>query len=269
MHSLRTIRLTLVTIALVTTACSASAASPGSPAPSAPAPSGSATASAPSSATPSPTASVEASCDPACQLMQIQPPAITAPGSLPVGRYTTVNFYPGGLSVTLDQGWSSKEDSTGEFNLTDDRGGINDELLFWLDVTPVTFDGKPISGIDNTPSGVSDWLHGLTWLTVSPAKKTTIGKAHLPALVMDLTIPKTAPNGDPECPVAACINVLKFPEWDLAWAMGIDMKTRVYLAQIGDGPHMLFLMFNVYDADFFAPRVQPVIDSISLSDALD
>ena len=30
--------------------------------------------------------------------------------------------------------------------------------------------------------------------------------------------------------------------------MSSDMKVRLWLVQIGDGPHMLYIMLNVYDA---------------------
>ena len=222
---------------------------------------------APSGA-PTATTTAEPSCDPACLLMRMQPPSRSQPGKLPAGTYTTKHFYPGGLSVTLDGHWSSKEDSTGEFNLSSDRNPLNDELLFWLDMTPVTFDGKPVAGVASTPEAVSGWLHDLSWLTVSPATSTTIGADKMPAIVMDLSIPKGAPNGDPGCPSPPCVNVFTFPEFDYPWAMASDMKTRVYLAQVGAGPHMLFIMLNTIDAKVFAPVAQPVLDSVRLSKRL-
>ena len=129
------------------------------------------------------------SCDPACLLMQMQPPALTVPGSLPAGKYTTVNFYPGGMTVKLNDKWSSHEDSTGELAL-DVAGthGEGDTIVFWLDMHPVTYDGRPVTGVANTPTAVSDWLHGVRELTVSPAKETTIGQDKLPALVMDIAV---------------------------------------------------------------------------------
>ena len=148
-------------IALLAAACSGPAAS--LPAPSSPAAASAVPTQAalPSASTPTP------SCDPACLLMQMQPPALTEPGTLPAGKYTTVNFYPGGLTVTLNDKWSSHEDSTGEFAL--DVAGTNgdgDTIVFWLDMSPVTYDGKPVTGVANTPSAVSDWLHGVRELTV-------------------------------------------------------------------------------------------------------
>ena len=262
-------------IALLTAACSGPGAS--LPAPSSPAaasavptpvarPSASTTALAdasPSVSQPTP------SCDPACLLMQMQPPALSQPGPLPAGTYTTVNFYPGGLTVTLNDRWSSHEDSTGEFAL-DVAGthGEGDSIVFWLDMSPVTWDGKPVTGVANTPSAVSDWLHGVRELTVSPAKQTTIGQDKLPALVMDIAVSEDAPNGDPGCPTRACAAIFTFPEFPEPWAIASDMKTRLYLAQIGDGPHMLYVVYNVVDATTFAPVAQPVVDSIKLSTKL-
>lgn len=265
----RRVWLAILLIAAIDVACSGTGAPPASATGSSSAPIGASAALPPSMGpTVSATATSEAPCDPACLLMRMQPPSLSRPGALPAGTYTTQNFYPGGLSVTLDDDWSSKEDSTGEFNLSSDGSRQDDELLFWLDMTPVTFDGAPVSGVANSPDATSGWLHGLSWLTVSPARPTTIGKDHLPAIVMDFSIPKGAPNGDPGCPVPPCINVFMFPGFDYPWAMGSDMKTRLYLAQVGDGPHMLFVVFNTIDANAFAPVAQPVLDSVELSDTL-
>jgi len=197
--------------------------------------------------------------------MQMQPPALTEPGKLPAGEYTTANFYPGGLTVTLDDRWSSHEDSTGEFALDVGDAGI----VFWLDMSPVTWDGKPVTGVANTPNAVSDWLHGVRELEVTPAQQTSIGQDKLPALVMDIALADDAPNGDPGCPTRACAAIFTFPEFSEPWAMSSDMTTRLYLAQIGDGPHMLYVVYNVIDAEMFAPTAQPVVDSIKLSTTLD
>ena len=262
-------------IALLTTACASPAASlPASSSPAVaglPAPSSPAVASAVATQAARPSASAPTpSCSPACLLMRMQPPALTQPGPLPAGTYTTVNFYPGGLTVTLNDKWSSHEDSTGEFAL-DVAGthGEGDSIVFWLDASPVTWDGKPVAGVANTPSAVSDWLHGVRELTVSPARQTTIGEGKLPALAMDIAVAEDAPNGDPGCPTRACAAIFTFPEFHEPWAIASDMKTRLYLAQIGDGPHMLYVVYNVVDATTFAPIAQPVVDSIKLSTTLD
>ncbi len=251
-------------IALLTAACSG-------PAASVPAPSSSAAASAAPTQAARPSASTSApSCDPACLLMQMQPPALTQPGTLPAGKYTTVDFYPGGLTVTLNDRWSSHEDSTGEFALdVAGTSGEGDTIVFWLDMSPVTWDGKLVEGVANTPGAVSDWLHGVRELTVSPAMQTTIGQDKLPALVMDIAVAEDAPNGDPGCPTRACAAIFTFPEFSEPWAISGDMKTRLYLAQIGNGPHMLYVVYNVVDATTFAPIAQPVVDSIKLSTTLD
>ena len=192
---------------------------------------------------------------------------IASPGNLPPGDYTTQAFYPGGLTVTLDDGWTSHEDSTGEFSLAR-IGSPDDNLDFWLDVTPTTWDGERVDGIPNEPWAIGTWLHDQAALTVTPAKQTTIGKAKLPALVMDITLAKDAPNGDPGCPTASCAALFWWPQWDEPYAMASDMHVRLYLAKIGSGPHVLFAMLNVVDADAFAPFAKPILDSVLLSDAL-
>jgi hypothetical protein len=201
--------------------------------------------------------------------MRMQRPALARPGPLPAGTYTTRNFYPGGMTITVNDTWSSHEDSTGEFALDLMSSPDGDSIVFWLDMTPLTWDGKQVRGVANTPDAITDWIHGLSWLKVSPAKKTTIGRDHVPALMMDIAISDDAPNGDPGCPTRACANLFTFPQFDEPYAMSSDMKTRLYLAQIGDGPHMLYIMLNVIDATAFAPLAQPVIDSVRLSTRLD
>ena len=199
--------------------------------------------------------------------MALQVPAFTAPGDLPPGDYTTQAFYPGGLTVTLDDGWTSHEDSTGEFSLAR-IGSPDDNLDFWLDVTPTTWDGERVDGIPNEPWAIGAWLQHQAALTVTPAKQTTIGKAKLPALVMDITLAKDAPKGDPGCPTASCAALFWWPQWDEPYAMASDMHVRLYLAKIGTGPHVLFAILNVVDADAFAPFAKPILDHVVLSDAL-
>ena len=69
------------------------------------------------SATSSSTPAVETeSTVPGC-VPQCRTGRLVRPGPLPAGRYTTVNFFAGALAVTVDDGWESNEDSTGEFEL--------------------------------------------------------------------------------------------------------------------------------------------------------
>ena len=82
-------------------------------------------------------------CLPACVTGQL-----TVPGNLPAGEYTTQHFFGEQLTVTLPEGWTSFEDSTGEFGLRplEIEGTA---LIFWLDVYPIVDDGT------GTPSRVS------------------------------------------------------------------------------------------------------------------
>jgi hypothetical protein len=258
-------RSTLAIQALASAACAGSTTvASGAPGSALATSSSSISASAGPSTTPARTATATPSCDPACQVMALQSPAFEAPGELPAGDFTTGAFYPGGLTVTLTEGWKSHEDSTGEFSL-ERIANPDDNLVFWVDVTPTTWSGMPVTGIANTAAAVSAWLHAQDWMTVTAAKHTTIGKAKLPALVMDITLPPSSPNGDPGCPVRSCVAIFRWPQWDDAYAMAADMHVRLYLAGIGDGPHLLYALFNVVDADEFAPFAQPVLDSVVLS----
>src|SRR5688572_10739051 len=116
----------------------------------------------PSSATPagSPAPTVAASpvvtpipgCLPECVTGQL-----TEPGPLPAGDYTTQYFFGGHLTVTLPEGWSSFEDSTGELGLRSPDG--EGALLFWIDIYAAIDPGsEPVPGVERTVEGVLGWL---------------------------------------------------------------------------------------------------------------
>jgi hypothetical protein len=61
---------------------------------------------------------------------------ITEPGDLPAGEYQTEWFFGGEMLLTFDAGWTSGEDSTGEFTVSPIEATENG-IFFWEDVYPV------------------------------------------------------------------------------------------------------------------------------------
>lgn len=158
------------------------------------------------------------------------------PGPLAAGQYTTVNFFGGALTVTVDDGWESHEDSTGEFSVTkaDDV-----DVLFWLDP-------YPIFGTDcNTPStcrvdDVGPSATPLTaWLRANPNLRveddTDVTLDGIDFDVLNISVGPDAPNTDEGCPAKPCANILGYPEWDFPWAIAFDSIIRLYVADVEYG----------------------------------
>jgi hypothetical protein len=98
------------------------------------------------------------------------------------------------------------------------------------------------------------------WLTTNPDLRVTdptdgrIGL--LPATVMDVTVSDRAANTDPECPVAVCVDVFGFPQWDGVWGVATDAVVRVYLADVAYGgrTHLFVALIDpaAIDPEFLA-----------------
>lgn len=141
---------------------------------------------------------------------------LTRPGSLPAGVYTTT-YFPSQLTLTVGDGWSSTEDSTGEFQLG--RPGLAGEpsLLFWQDVVPVAFDASPVADPGPTATDLLEWLRSNESLSVADIPPITIDGVSAPGV--SIAVADGAANGEPGCPAKVCINVLDFPLWDVPWTV--------------------------------------------------
>jgi hypothetical protein len=163
-------------------------------------------------------------CMPACE-----PGNSLVPGDIPKGRYQTEWFFGGQMTLTFDSGWTSREDSTGEFVVSPQSAPDENDILFWEDVYPVepphgatTWSSsdrmKRIKGVPVTAAGLLDWMKSSTQLEVSAPTAAMIG--NLPAKVVDVRVADDAVNDDPKnCPVRACVNFLGFPQWDGPWGI--------------------------------------------------
>jgi hypothetical protein len=141
-------------------------------------------------------------------------PGLTRPGDLPAGDYTTEYFFGGQLTVTVPAGWTSFEDSTGEFGLRP-KGREDRALLFWLDVYPIV-DGtfKPVAGFDGTAKAVIDWIAANPNIEVIEMGTGRFGG--LEAMTLDFGRSSKAVNVDPGCPAEGqpCVGLLSFPQWE-------------------------------------------------------
>ena len=145
----------LLTMALLGAACSSTA-------PSTSAPSTQPTVTASPSSSTSETAVDLKGCIPGCAGGNYS----TEPGDLPEGDYETEWFFGGEMRLTFDSGWTSREDSTGEFQASP-PDAPEEDILFWEDVYPVrppdrattwaSFDNpKRIKGVPSPRPGSSD-----------------------------------------------------------------------------------------------------------------
>lgn len=233
----------LLTVALLGAACTDTASSTSAPS------AGPAVTSSPSGS-PSETGVDLKGCIPGCAAGNS-----IVPGELPEGDYETEWFFGGEMRLTFDSGWTSREDSTGEFQASPPDAPEQD-ILFWEDVYPVeppggaktwaSVDGiRRIAGVPLTVAGLLRWMTSSSRLDVSAPTRGAIG--NLPATVVDVAIADDAVDDDPKnCPVRACVNFLGFPQWDGPW--GLAFPARFYLSDVAYGGRDHVFVVAIYPA---------------------
>jgi hypothetical protein len=175
------------------------------------------------------------------------PGQITNPGDLPKGDYTTRNFFGGQFTVTVPDGWTSGEDSTGEFSLRP-REVEEWAVFFWLDVYPIASLARDrVPGIPNTAGGLLDWLEANDSLDILARRPGSIGR--LDAEVLDFRVARDAPTGDPECSAEhrlPCVPLLDFPQWDGFYEVSPAFGLRLVAADAtwGGRQHVLIAMIE-------------------------
>jgi hypothetical protein len=143
--------------------------------------------------------------------------------------------------LTLDDGWTSREDSTGEFALSPRSSPDDQDVLFWEDVYPVE-DGERVQGVPRSTAGLLDWMMANPNLEVAAPTRGAIGD--IPATVVDVRVADDAVNDDPNCPVQACANFLGFPQWDGVW--GLAAPARFYLSDVTYGGRQHLFVAAIY-----------------------
>jgi hypothetical protein len=169
------------------------------------------------------------------------------PGDLPEGEYQTEWFFGGEMKLTFDAGWTSREDSTGEFHASPLDTPEND-IDFWEDVYPVKPNTvKRIKGVPLTAAGLLGWMRSSSQLEVSAPTPGTIGD--LPATVVDVMVADDAVNDDPKnCPVRACVNFLGFSQWDGPFGIASGQVQRFYLSDVTYGGRDHLFVAVIYAA---------------------
>lgn len=172
------------------------------------------------------------------------------PVDLPGGEYRTDGFFGGAMSATFGAGWTSPEDSSGEFAAvpSDGTGGV----LFWLDVYPVERFER-VEGVPLTADAVVGWLRANPNLDVTEPVAGTIGE--LPATVVDVSLAADAKNepivlsrsvGQTAEDIAychqggrVCAFFLGFPQWfpePGVWGLGVRGEVqRMYFSDVTYG----------------------------------
>ena len=174
----------------------------------------------------------------------------------------------GGFTVVLSERWLNGGNTAQEFAINP-LDVPDDEILFWLDVSPSTNRDEPVTGVPNTPNGLYGWLAANPDLTVTPAETVTIGDG-ISAIAFDLRVSDTAVNLDPNCPGRACVDFLLHPPSG-SDPIGISdsQRVRIYLTHVGRGAKANTLVIVASAAGdgqlaAFAPRVSSVLASIRL-----
>ena len=226
---------------------------------------------APSSGSPAPSVATSPAmtpipgCLPECVTGQL-----TEPGALAAGDYTTQYFFGGQLTVTLPSGWSSFEDSTGEFALRSPSGDRS-ALLFWIDIYAAVDPGStPVPGVERTVEGVLGWLRENPNVEVLEERPATLGS--LTAVALDLGPSPGAENVDPDCPVdlRPCVGLFSYPEWgDGFFSEGGPFRLRLIAAEAtwGGQTHAVYALIDAADKDVFAavgPDMMTIIEGARL-----
>ena len=191
---------------------------------------------------------------------------ITEPGTLRAGEYETTWFFGGEMRVTLEKGWSSAEDSTGEFSLMP-VDAPEDGIFFWEDVYPVV-GGTRVHGVPDTADGLVEWLAESSQVNASSPRTGSIGS--LPATVVDVSLAPDAVNDErdnPYCRERTCALFLGFPQWDGDWGIAGSQVQRFYVADVTYGGKEHLFTAVVYpddpvDLSRFAARAEPILASV-------
>ena len=245
-------------------AASASAEAAASTAPSASMAPTSASPAAAASATPIP------GCLPGCVT-----PNLTRPGDLDAGDYTTRYFFGGQLTVTVPAGWTSFEDSTGEFGLRPSASEAA-KVLFWLDVYPIV-DGtfKKAEDFDGTAAAMVAWIEHDP--NVKVIKKSAGKVGDLAATVLEFGRSPKAKNVDEGCPaeIRPCVNLLSFPQWEPeVYGVAGPFHVRMLAADAtwGGQSHGVYAVIDADDDQAFAgiePAAAAMIDGARLPSGVE
>jgi hypothetical protein len=191
---------------------------------------------------------------------------------IPAGVFTTSAFLGGHLTLTFDRTWQQGNDNKGSFTAAPDGQLDQRRLLFWTDILPVDVTNNVVDTVPHTAAGFLAWLSTRANLQVSGAHRTSIGKAHLPATVVDIAIADDATNEAPaQCGTMICVSIFGW-HWsgiDETYGIAGSVHVRLYLSDVtyNGGPHLFAVSIEAHDAAdlaVFAPIALKVMASAQM-----
>jgi hypothetical protein len=179
------------------------------------------------------------------------------PGAIAAGEYNSEWFFAGKLALSLGDGWSGIEDSTGELKLVP-PGGQDYGMSFWLDHFVVE-DGKALSGL--TAAEWIGWHVDHPQLVVSQPASVMLGD--IPATEIDVGLSSDPANAVAECPGGQCADLWGYEHFDHYNGIAGDDVYRLFAADVeyGGVTHLFGLIVEAQDADDLTARMT-TIDSV-------
>jgi len=176
-----------------------------------------------------------------------------------------------GMEFTVPDGWESREQDAGEFNLFP-LAHPDDHFFMAKDIAAVKSDGSLAlaPNVPRTADGIEAYWRSDPNLVVSPSEPATIGDG-IPATTFVVTVSPDAAFIDPECPVyPQCADFFTDPRfWDGGvYGIGAPAAVRIYFATIPNGSsrhHLLLVVLEGADEaalEALTEETAPIIQSL-------
>lgn len=214
-----------------------------------------------------PAAAVEAiACEPICKSGL----GLTVPGALPAGRHQTANYFDAAFAITLDDGWGSGEDSTGELSLY--HGTSLDDsaltLLFWTDIYARS-PACQVNCVVPSADALLDSLRSNESIVVHDAPGGTYDGIAFQAI--DIVAAADA-RSDVDCPaeIRPCVNLFGSAPWGAApFNVAHAGPLRLYVADVefGNAPHLMAFVVDDIPNQVLADAVaaaEPYLESMEI-----
>jgi hypothetical protein len=172
------------------------------------------------------------------------------------------------MTLSFTKGWFSGEDSTGEFAAWPKRNP-DARVIFWEDVYAVQASSpehwQRVGPLRPTSASLLASLQMNPNLTVSKPRSGKIGTIR--ARVVDIGVSDGAVNDTTGCPVKACVNFVRFPQWDGPYGVGTNGVSRVYLSDVryGGQRHLFVAVIEAVgraQLNAFLPTAKKVIATV-------
>jgi hypothetical protein len=215
-----------------------------------------------------PAAAVKAiACEPVCKSGL----GLTVPGALPAGRYQTVNYFDAEFAITLDDGWGSGEDSTGELSLYHGTSFEDSalRLIFWTDIYAWS-QACQVDCVVPSADALLDSLRSNQSIVVHDAPGGMYDGIAFQAI--DIVAAADA-RSDVDCPaeISPCVNLLGSAPWGAENTFNVAHAgpLRLYVADVefGNAPHLMAFIVDDIPNQVLADAVaaaQPYLESMEI-----